>query len=57
MADKVNISFKVDEELYLRFKAVIAAYNLEHKTRYNVANVMQAHIKHVVDSQTLACHD
>ncbi len=56
---KVNISFKIDEELYLQFKAVIASYNAEARTRYNVSNELLSHIKHVVESKTLdlGCHD
>ena len=50
---KVNISFKIDEELYLQFKAVIASYNAEARTRYNVSNELLSHIKHVVESKTL----
>ena len=53
MADKINIAFKVDSETYLKFKAVIAAYNAEHRTRYNVSNILLAHINDVVQANTI----
>ena len=48
--EKMNISFKIEARLYMQFKAVLASFNAEHGTRYNVSQELMTHIRKVVNT-------